>query len=306
MDFIQQLGVNRTFDRAIDPLISVTDLYELLRSQSEPPILIGVTPAWRFLARRLPGSHQVWRPALSQKRSARLVDARGFTAWARQLGLHDSSHVVLWDERYDASRLWWAFQHYGHRRVQVLDGGLQAWRQAGLPLAWGLSHRPAPHQGTWQARPGKRFPVASTVDILRSQTAFNCQLWDCRNHNEWSGRQRRRGAAKAGRIPWAKHLPWQLFRADKRQGSRFFHPETIAQVIAQHRMESCKQHFFYCQSGVRSTVAILALYRLGWSPEQLVNYDGSWVEWSHDPSLPALSESNPRRTWALAISRWLS
>ena len=50
-----------------------------------------------------------------------------------------------------------------------------------------------------------------------------------------------------------------------------------------------KDQYFYCQSGVRSTQALFALYLLGWPLERLHNYDSSWIGWSKDASLPLLT-----------------
>ena len=42
-----------------------------------------------------------------------------------------------------ATRLWWLLRVYGFDRVAVLDGGLAAWRAAGLPLTGGVEQYPA-------------------------------------------------------------------------------------------------------------------------------------------------------------------
>ena len=54
-------------------------------------------------------------------------------------------------------------------------------------------------------------------------------------------------------------------------------------------MDRQQTHIFYCQSGVRSTTAIFALYLMGWSPERLFNYEGSWLEWSYYDQNPVLT-----------------
>ena len=40
-------------------------------------------------------------------------------------------------------------------------------------------------------------------------------------------------------------------------------------------------HVFYCQSGVRTTQLMFGMCLAGWPLEELKNYDGSWIEWSH-------------------------
>ena len=62
-----------------------------------------------------------------------------FEVAARRAGIGAGAHVVAYDEAGEggAARLWWLLRHFGHPRVSVLDGGLDGWRSAGLPLAAG-------------------------------------------------------------------------------------------------------------------------------------------------------------------------
>ena len=268
--------------RPPDPLIGAEDLHKLCQSTVEPPIVIGVLPRWRYRLRHLPGSLQVWRPEITEPDGARLINVSGFQQWARSLGIDSRSRVVLWDECYDAPRLWWAFHHYGKSDVQVLDGGLRAWRAAGLPLEWGQPPPPS-RTGRFTACTGSGFKIADRRLVLESCGDPATQLWDTREPAEWEGRKRLRGARRAGRIAWAEHLDWRLFRRGSPYDLRFASRSELANVLDQFELNHNARQIFYCQSGVRTTTAILGLYRLGWDPEQLLNYDGSWREWSREP-----------------------
>lgn len=268
-----------------DPLISVQDLQLLCQSAIEPPVLIGVLPAWRFAIHHLPNSFQVWRPQITSSDGARLIDAVGFQLWARRLGIHPRSRVVLWDEIYDAPRLWWAFHHFGKFDVQVLDGGLRAWSAAGLPLKRGRPRR-HPLTGSFISNVGSGFPIAERHMVEDSRANPRFQLWDTRDLAEWDGLRRLKGARCAGRIDWAQHLDWRVFRRGAPFDNRFKTHEQLAATLDSFDLDHNKEHIFYCQSGVRTTTAILALYRLGWDPAQLLNYDGSWREWSQTQVAP--------------------
>ena len=53
-------------------------------------------------------------------------------------GIGDGSPVVAYDDAGGsiAARLWWLYRHFGHDGdCAVLDGGIQAWTDAGLPLS---------------------------------------------------------------------------------------------------------------------------------------------------------------------------
>ncbi len=55
------------------------------------------------------------------------------------LGIDDKVQVVAYDTSQGqmAARLWWMLRYLGHDAAAVLDGGLQSWKAAGLPLASG-------------------------------------------------------------------------------------------------------------------------------------------------------------------------
>src|SRR5699024_4100072 len=80
----------------------------------------------------------------------------------RERGVCDDRGVVVYDQNDGtaAARAWWLLRHYGHRDVRLLDGGLDAWRVAGLPE----EHRQQPvGAGAFRGTPGHRR-VVSAVD----------------------------------------------------------------------------------------------------------------------------------------------
>lgn len=47
-------------------------------------------------------------------------------------GISNDSHVVVYDSSNGlwAARVWWMMKMYGHHKVQLLDGGMKAWKKA--------------------------------------------------------------------------------------------------------------------------------------------------------------------------------
>lgn len=264
-----------------DCLISCGDLHELIESGESSLKIIAVMPRWRHWLQRIPNSQVVQRSDLRDPVSQRLISPLKFQHWARRIGIDPDSRVVIVDEQYDATWLWWAFRRYGKSNVQVLDGGLKAWITQHLPLKYGPL-RPVPMlmPGRFTAAIGADFPVADLAMVLASQHDSSMHLWDTRELHEWDGRICVRGAVRAGRIAWANHLHWNLFRHDGRFLSTFRTDSCIDRLVAERSISINKIHIFYCQSGVRTTTAIFSLYRRGWDPAKLFNYEGSWREWS--------------------------
>ena len=65
-----------------------------------------------------------------------LPDPAAFAAALGALGIGRRHRVVAYDDAGGtvAARLWWMLDVLGHRRAAVLDGGIGAWRAAGLPV----------------------------------------------------------------------------------------------------------------------------------------------------------------------------
>lgn len=65
-----------------------------------------------------------------------LPDPRSFAERLAARGIGSDDLVVAYDDvgASVAARLWWMLDSLGHERVTVLDGGIQAWTAAGLPL----------------------------------------------------------------------------------------------------------------------------------------------------------------------------
>ena len=57
----------------------------------------------------------------------------------RRWGLRDGDAAVVVDDAagMSAARAWWLLRHAGFGDVRILDGGLGAWRAAGLPVEQG-------------------------------------------------------------------------------------------------------------------------------------------------------------------------
>ena len=259
-----------------DALIEVGELNNLIVRANAKLVVLQATPAWPYLRHHIPGSRHAWRAEL---------EGQAFERWARSQGIDNDSQVVVVDTRYDATYLWWAFHHHGKTDVRVLNGGLQAWRSAGLPIERGPTGQPR-RPGNFTARGGLGLGIAGTQLVREAQSSAGLRLWDTREPEEWSGAKRKWGAKRAGRSPWSTFLSWKAFRHSGSQGTAFRSGEAISAAIASHGLDPAQRHIFYCQSGVRTTTAIFGLYLMGWDPAHLINYCGSWIEWSRDPANP--------------------
>ena len=273
-----------------EALITVQELKRLIDARDPKLVILAAENSVEYRLGHIPGSRQVDRPVIEAPPETQngitgnIIDAAGFTALAQHLGINADSTVVVYDTKYDATRLWWAFTYYGKGDVRVLDGGIKAWKAAGYPvdlLAPATSFR----QGNFVAAIKKPFLRVETPEVVAIQDAPNAQLWDARDRKEFTGEELKKGAFRSGRIPGSRHSDWALFKKKDNQ-AEWLSAAELHRVLERLGYDRNKEQYFYCQSGVRSTQAIFALYLAGWPLEKLHNYDSSWIGWSKDVALP--------------------
>ena len=273
-----------------DALISVQELKQLLDSGDPSLVIVAAEGSVGYRTGHIPGAYQVDRPDYEAPPDTQngvtgnLIGAVGFTELARRIGINRDSTVVVYDAKYDATRLWWAFTYYGKDDVRVLDGGIKAWKEAGYPVEVLAPDTPA-KPGNLVAAVALPHLRVDTADIAAIRHHPAAQLWDTRSLEEFTGQKQEKGAYRAGRIPGSRHSEWTLFK--KRENSaEWLTAAEMQPLLSKLGFNPEKEQYFYCQSGVRTTQVLFALYLSGWQLEKLHNYDSSWIGWSKDASLP--------------------
>jgi thiosulfate/3-mercaptopyruvate sulfurtransferase len=274
-------------------LITVQELKRLIDAKDPSLVVLAAENSVEYYLEHIPGSQQVDRPAIEAPPGTQngvtgnIIDAAGFSRLTQGLGINRDSHVVVYDTKYDATRLWWAFTYYGKGDVRVLDGGIKAWKDAGYPVDL-LAHTAPIRIGNFVARVALPSLRVDTPDIIAAQNSPVAQIWDNRDLKEFTGEELKKGAHRAGRIPGSAHSNWTVFKKKDNQAEWLTATE-LQPVLHKLGYDRSREQYFYCQSGVRSTQAIFALYLAGWPLEKLHNYDSSWIGWSKDNNLPIVS-----------------
>jgi thiosulfate/3-mercaptopyruvate sulfurtransferase len=279
-----------------ESLITVEELKQLLDAKDPKLLVLAVVEPASYEAGHIPTSINVWRPDYEHKVGqpypfeGMLLGREGFQKFARALGVDRDSKLVVYDDKYDATSLWWAFHLYGKTDVRVLDGGYPAWKAVlpgtNAPGARARGEKP----GNFVARQRGSGWLASMDDVRRAQARKQVRVWDAREPEEWSGAEKKGTARRAGRVPWAAFQSWKEYRVEvDGKPTAFKSAAEIRKVIDKFEMDPRDENIFYCQSGVRSTTAVFALWLMGWDPDRLYNYEGSWLEWSYHESNPVVT-----------------
>ncbi|WP_354642601.1 sulfurtransferase [Kitasatospora camelliae] len=275
------------------PLIPVHELAEALGSANAPVLLdirwqLGGPPGHQeYAAGHLPGAHyldldrELAAPPGPRGRHP-LPDPGVLGAALRRAGVTARRPVVVYDAgpATSAARAWWLLRWAGHEDVRVLDGGLAAWRAAGLPES---TDTPAPADGDFRPEPG-RLP---TVDAAQAaELAHTGLLLDARAGERYRG-EVEPVDPRAGHIPGAVSAPTT---DNLRPDGRFL---PVADLVARFRGLGLGDQpvAVYCGSGVTAAHEVLALHLAGHPDAAL--YPGSWSEWSATPTNPATTGPTP-------------
>ncbi len=206
-----------------------------------------------------------------------LPTPEAFAVAAGKLGLSPASTQVVYDTVgiRSSARVWWNLRAMGFEKVFVLDGGMKAWRAAGLPEETGLVSLTAT---TLQPHFAADL-VADISDVRKALSTGSEQVVDARAAARFSGdAPEPRPGVKPGHMPGALNLPFDRLLTPE---GRMKAPEDLTQTFETAGVDLDRPIITTCGSGVTASVIALALERLGRSGVAV--YDGSWSEWGGRP-----------------------
>ncbi|MBU3620325.1 sulfurtransferase [Polynucleobacter sp. CS-Odin-A6] len=200
-------------------------------------------------------------------------------AWAQtksRLGMDSNTLVVAYDAQGSvyASRLWWMLKATGHAKVQVLDGGLDAWNGP-------IGTLPRQAEPTIAAVPAMPYVGLVLVkDVVENLQAKKSVVLDARANDRFHGQNETLDPV-GGHIPDALNY---CFRQNL-SGRSFKTPEQLFKDF--HDLlgsTKASEIIHQCGSGVTACHNLLAMELAGLKGSRL--YAGSWSEWCADPSRP--------------------
>jgi thiosulfate/3-mercaptopyruvate sulfurtransferase len=213
-----------------------------------------------------------------------LPDRARFAATLARWGVAPGRLVVAYDRQgaMYAARLWWMLRWAGHAPVRVLDGGLEAWREAGGTVASGDGA--AGESGGAPAVPGAPYPLGEPLvatmlaDDLQARLG-RVTLLDARAGERYRGEVEPLDA-RAGHIPGALNR----FFKDNLDTAGRFRPAAELRAAFEAFGAAPADIVHQCGSGVTACHNLLAMEAAGLPGSAL--YPGSWSEWSSDPARP--------------------
>ncbi|MHA2788187.1 sulfurtransferase [Corynebacterium sp. S7] len=236
----------------------------------------------------IPGAVRIdWHKDLNNQVTRDFIDGEAFAELMRDRGISREDTVVIYGDKSNwwAAYTLWVFELFGHPDVRLLDGGRDAWMGEERDTSFAVPEYPASNYPVVE-RDDSQLRIF--VDKLQS-VREDVTLIDVRGADEYSGTTaaeesvhpgKSLGVARAGHIPGALNLPW----GDAVLPNARFKPRAdIESHYAQ--LDPKKTTVTYCHIGDRSSHSWFVLkYLLGF--EDVLNYDGSWVEWGNMVRMP--------------------
>ena len=202
-----------------------------------------------------------------------------------ELGIDEDSHVVVvpagvsYSDFGAAARTYWTLKYAGVNNVSILDGGLAAWKQAGLPLEQGAR---APSPAIFTATINNSI-LALASDVEKIESSGGATLIDARPGTFYSGKEKTPQAQAYGHIPGALSLDSAAFYDEK---TNHLKPAVELAKVAANLPSG--DAVTYCNTGHWAATDWFVLHELlGRSTARL--YAGSMVEWTSNASRPVES-----------------
>lgn len=220
-------------------------------------------------------------------------DTKELHKFALDYGIAQNTPIIIYGpDSMPAARVAIALMAMGVKDVRLLNGGFQAWNDAGYSVEAGENKPQA-----ITSFGGKFFSNAKLITNLdeaqKILASKNAQLVSIRAHDEFIGK-----ISGYSYIKPKGHIKGAIWG---KAGSDAYHLEDYrsptGKMKSQNEIEAMwkslgidtnKHLAFYCGTGWRAAEVLFDAYVMGYDNDSI--YDGGWLEWSLDPKRPVIVE----------------
>lgn len=267
-----------TLSFAAQPLLTPAELQAQLGNPNVR--VIDVRDPKAYAAQHIPGAvnapYGKWRGPASNP--GELPELPKLTALLQSLGLTPATHAVVVSSGADSTdfgasaRVYWTLKVLGLKELSILNGGVNAWKQAGLPQ----------NSNAATVAASSYVPKLDTSLIARrdevAQKAANgsAVLVDARPADFFQGETRHQAAKVPGTLQGAVNV----------EHSRFFNGTSSVFVPEKARasvpVDPNKEAVAFCNTGHWAATDWFALSEVA-GHKNVKLYPGSMVDWTQDP-----------------------
>lgn len=249
------------------PLINVEDLYQIVDDPGT--IIIDVSSPAEYQNGHIPGAMNISTTQIVDPNNTvkmLLAPPEQIEDLLSSLGIRNDSSIVIYARTpFNATRLYWTLQVYGHQDLRLLDGNLSNWQAAGYEVS---TETPAPTSSTYTIdRDSINYSlIADTSQTYAAMLSEDTVLIDARSSNEYYN----------GHIPGAINV----FRDEHLDSNGQF--KTIDELRKLYQgITPDKDIIVYCQTGFQGSLNYFVLTSL-LDYQNVKNYDASLNGWSNN------------------------
>jgi thiosulfate/3-mercaptopyruvate sulfurtransferase len=242
----------------------------------------GKTPYQRgHVAGSLPAPYASWRgPA---ENPGALPSPEKLSALLQSLGISAGTPVVVLYEGANstdfgaAARVYWTLKAAGVQNLAILNGGVRAWREAGLPLT--TDPAPAVAASDFVVRQLDPRLVATREEVQQAVQSRQGVLLDARPARFFSGETRHAAASTPGTIVGAKNVDNAVWFAPK-SGALLDSPQ-VQSIARDKGVDTTQPTVSFCNTGHWAATNWFVLSEV-LGQKDVKMYPESMVDWSRN------------------------
>ena len=262
-------------------LVSTESLATQLADTSLTIIQIErTTEPW--IAGHIPGAQPLLLSAITTthgRLSAELPPVATLDSVLETAGISNGRRIVIYGDPLAAGRLFFTLDYLGlGTRAAILDGGLSKWHAEGRPIT--TDTMPSPRGNI---EPDLQPTLLADAEWLRQHLGDSMTvILDARPIAEYTGEVPGETIERPGHIPGAVNFPWRE-SFSRQDPTVLLGRQQLQDILGRAGLTPGRQVVIYCRTGTQASWLYFVARYLGHSPRL---YDGSYMEWSADPSLP--------------------
>lgn len=274
------LFTNAAFAAGLGPLVTATELETALAAPEAPVVLDirGEDYATGHIGGAISASYGMFRGP--EENPGQLVPIEKLEATYEKLGLALDRQIVIvskGDTDTDfgaAARVYWTLKSSGFSDISILNGGTQAWVNAGLPVSTEVvAPQPSDISVSWDNRWTAETPEIAKLAAEQGKAI----LLDARPTAFFEGQKAHEVAAKPGTLPGAQSFPYTGFF---QPGATAINPKADVQDLkAKLGLQDGQEIVSFCNTGHWAATNWFALSELA-GLDNVKLYPGSMVEYS--------------------------